>query len=126
MWAADYQLKIFLIGATHFALYLLDSRETKASKSVVKEAVSGLAWAHSMAGIISSTTSQVTLKGLKRTLAKLVCKKSPLDASTVRDAKKTNTLTSLRLVEIATYVSKLLQDFSVFDELVRPTFSHVI
>ena len=97
-------------------VYLQHLGETKASKSTVEEAVNGLAWAHSVAGIASPTSSpfiQTTLEGLKRTLAKPVCKKPPFTAEMLqaieRDAKKTNTLTSLRLEAM---FDKLLQDFS--------------
>ena len=79
IWATSYQLQAFPVEVTDLALYLQHLGETKASKSAVEEAVNSLAWAHSMAGIPSPTTSpfiQATLEGLKRALAKPVCKKA--------------------------------------------------
>ena len=107
MWAAEHQLVVFPVEATHLALYLQHLRETKVSKSAVEEAVNSLAWAHSMAGIPSPTTSpfvQAMLEGLKRTLAKPVCKKSLFTVemlqAIVRDARKLNTLSSLCLATV--------------------------
>ena len=125
-WAASHQLEGFPVEVTHLALYLQHLGETKASKSAVEEAVNGLAWAHSMAGIPSPTSSpfiQATLEGLRRALAKPVCKKSPFTVemlqAIVRDAKKTNTLASLRLAAIC-LIS--FAGFLRFDELanIRP------
>ena len=107
-------------------VYLQHLSETKASKSAVEEAVNSLAWAHSMAGISSPTTSpfiQATLEGLKRALAKPVCKKAPFTVemlqAVVRDAKETNSLSSLRLAAIC-LIS--FAGFLRFDELanIRP------
>ena len=106
----------FLVEATHLALYLKHLGETRASKSAVEEAVNGLAWAHSMAGITSTTNSPFI--GLKRAFAKPVCKKSPFTVemlqTIVRDAKKTNTLTSLCLAALCLMS---FAGFLRFDEL---------
>jgi len=126
IWATSYQLQAFPVEATDLALYLQHLGETKASKSAVEEAVNSLAWAHSMAGIPSPTTSpfiQTTLEGHPRALAKPVCKKAPFTVemlqAVVRDAKETNTLSSLRLAAIC-LIS--FAGFLRFDELanIRP------
>ena len=126
MWAAEHQLAVFPVEVTHLALYLQHLGESKASKSAVEEAVNGLAWVHSMAGIPSPTSSpfiQATFEGLKRTLAKPICakpisKKSPFTVemlqAIVKDAKKSNTLTSLRLAAVC-LIS--FAGFLWFDEL---------
>lgn len=82
--------------------------------------------AHSIAGIPSPSSSpfiQATLEELKRNLAKPVCKKSPFTVemlqSIVRDANKTNTLSSLHLAAICLIA---FAGFLRFDELanIRP------
>jgi len=60
--------------ATHVALYIpANLGQTEGSKAATKEAVNGLAWAHSVAGMPSPTSDpliQAVLDGLKRVLAK--------------------------------------------------------
>ena len=106
----------FPVEATHLALYLQHLGETRASKSAVEEPVNGLAWAHSMAGITSTTNSPFI--GLKRAFAKPVCKKSPFTVemlqAIVRDTKKTNTLTNLCLAALCLMS---FAGFLRFDEL---------
>ena len=54
--------------------------ESRISKASSEEAVNGLAWAHSLAGIkspISNLLVKNTLEGLKRALARPVHKKAP-------------------------------------------------
>jgi len=125
-WAAGYKLSVFPVQEVHLALYLQHLAEAKCSKSAVEEAVNGLAWAHSMAGISSPTDSPIvktTLEGLKRTLAKPVNKKSAFTVemlkAIVQDAKKSDTLASIRLAA-ACLLS--FAGFLRFDELanVRP------
>ena len=80
IWATEHNLQVFPVEGVHIALYLQHLAETKCSKSAVEEAINGLAWAHSMAGIPSLTVSpivQTILEGLKQSLAKPVNKKSP-------------------------------------------------
>ena len=92
----------------------------------MEEAVNSLAWARSMAGIPSPATFpfiQATLEGLKRAPAKPVCKKASFTVemlqAVVRDAKETNSLSSLRLAAIC-LIS--FAGFLRFDELanIRP------
>ena len=106
-WATEHQLVVFPVEATNLALYLQHLGESKSSKSAVEEAVHGLSWAHTMAGIPTPTSSplvQATLEGLKRTLSKPVCKKSPFTVemlqAIVQDARKADTLSSLRLAAV--------------------------
>jgi len=103
-WASKHKLTVFPANEAHVALYLRHLADTKCSKSAVEEAAYALAWAHSMAGITSPTESPLvsaTLGGLKRELAKPVVKKSPFTArmlqAIAQDARKRNTLASLRL-----------------------------
>ena len=126
MWAANHNLPVFPVEVIHIALYLQHLAETKCSKSAVEEAVNGLAWAHSMAGISSPTVSpivQTTLEGLKRTLAKPVIKKSAFTVemlkAIVQDAEKSDTLASIRLASVCLLS---FAGFLRFDELanIRP------
>ena len=104
VWAASHRLMAFPVNEVHLALYLQHLSESKSSKSAVEEAVNCVAWAHSVAGIPSPTATtlvQSTLGGLKRSLARPVNKKSPFTTemlqAIVEDARKINTLTSIRL-----------------------------
>ena len=104
IWATEHNLQVFSLEGVHIALYLQHLAETKCSKSAVEEAVNGLAWAHSMAGIPPPTVSpivQTTLEGLKQSLAKPVNKKSPFRVemlkAIIQDARKNDTLASIRL-----------------------------
>lgn len=126
MWAADHKLPVFPVEGVHIALYLQHLAEAKCSKSAVEEAVNGLAWVHSMAGISSPTISpivQTTLEGLRRTLAKPVNKKSAFTVemlkAIVEDAKSSDTLTSIRLASVCLLS---FAGFLRFDELanIRP------
>ena len=99
-WATEHQLVVFPVEATNLALYLQHLGESKSSKSAVEEA-------HTMAGIPTPTSSslvQATLEGLKRTLSKPVCKKSPFTVemlqAIVHDPKKADTLSSLHLAAV--------------------------
>ena len=107
IWATEHNLQVFPVEGVHIALYLQHLAETKCSKSAVEEAVNGLAWAHSMAGIPSPTVSpivQTTLEGLKRSLAKPVNKKSLFTVemlkAIVQDARKNDTLASIWLASV--------------------------
>ena len=106
-WASEHQLVVFPVEATNLALYLQHLGESKSSKSAVEEAVHGLSWAHTMAGIPTPTCSpfvQATLEGLKRTLSKPVCKKSPFTIEMLQaivcDVRKDDTLANLRLAAV--------------------------
>ena len=106
-WASEHQLVVFPVEATNLALYLQHLGESKSSKSAVEEAVHGLSWAHTMAGIPTPTCSpfvQATLEGLKRTLSKPVCKKSPFTVEMLQaivcDVRKDDTLANLRLAAV--------------------------
>ena len=95
--------------------------EAKNSKAAVEEAVNGLAWAHSLAGVPSPTDLPIvrsTLGGLRRKLAKPVIKKAPFSVAMlqaiVHDAQLRNTLASLRLAS-ACLLS--FAGFLRFDEL---------
>ena len=125
-WATEHQLVVFPVEATNLALYLQHLGESKSCKSAVEEAVHGLSWVHTIAGITTPTSSpfvQATLEGLKRTFAKPICKKLPFTIemlqAIVRDAKKADTLSSLRLAAIC-LIS--FAGFLCFDELanIRP------
>ena len=103
-WASAHNLAVFLVNEGHAVLYQQHLAETKCSKSAVEKMAYGIAWAHLMARVPSPTDSPIvraTLEGLKRKLAKPVSKKSPLTAQMLgaiaQDARKLNTLASLRL-----------------------------
>ena len=65
-WAASYKLATFPADPVHVTLYLQHLAETKESKAAVEEAVHGLAWAHSLAGVPLPTDLPIvrtTLRG---------------------------------------------------------------
>ena len=69
LWAVNHKLRVFPAEGVHIALYLQHLAESRCSKLAVEEAVNGLAWAHSTAGILSPTDSPIvktTLEGLKK------------------------------------------------------------
>ena len=125
-WAANHKLPVFPVEAVHIALYLQHLVETKCSISAVVEAVNGLAWEYSMAGIpspIGSPIVQTILEGLKRTLAKLANKKLAVTLEMLRamvqDAKKSDALPSIWLASVSLLSFAW---FLSFDELknIRP------
>ena len=125
-WATEHKIQPFPVEPAYLILYLQHLAEVKRSKSAVEEAVNSLSWAHTLAGIPAPTTSPIvnaTLDGLKRTLAKPVNKKSPFTVEMLReivlDAKKRNTLSSIRL---ATICLLAFAGFLRFDEVasIRP------
>ena len=59
VWAADHKLCVFPAEGIHIALYLQHLAESRCSKSAVEDAVNGLAWAHSTAGVLSPTDSPI-------------------------------------------------------------------
>ena len=107
-------------------MYLQHLAESRCSKSAVEDAVNGLAWAHSTAGVLSPTDSPIvktTLDGLKRLLANPVNKKLPFTVDMLKvilqDAKESDTLANIRLAS-ACLLS--FAGFLRFDELanIRP------
>lgn len=119
---------MFPVEAVHIALYLQHLAETKCSKSAVEEAVNGLAWAHSMAGIPYRTGSpvvQTMLEGLKWALAKPANKKLAFTVEILRaivqDAKKSDTLARIQLASLC------LLSFAGFLRFMNwQIFAHVI
>ena len=80
VWAADHKLAAFPVEGVYLILYLHHLAEVKGSKAAVEEAVNSLSWAHNLAGITPPSASpivQVALEGLRRALARPVCKKAP-------------------------------------------------
>ena len=125
-WASEHKIPTFPAEPAYLALYLQHLAEVKSSKSAVEEAVNSLTWAHTLAGIPAPNSAPIvnaTLDGLRRTLAKPVSKKSPFTVDMLRaivtDAKKRNTLTSIRL---ATICLLAFAGFLRFDEVsnIRP------
>ena len=121
MWAADHKLAAFPVEGVYLTLYLQHLAEVKGSKAAVEEAVNSLSWAHNLAGITPPSASpivQVALEGLRRALARPVCKKAlftvEILGAIVQDAKERNTLTSVRLA-----IARLLAfaGFLRFDEV---------
>jgi len=103
-WAKEFNLPIFPATATHVALYLQHLGQTKGSKAASEEAVHGIAWAHSMAGLPSPTADpfvRSVLEGLKRSLAKPTIKKAPFTSDMLKsitdDALADKSLASIRL-----------------------------
>jgi len=104
VWAADHKLAAFPVEGVHLTLYLQHLAEVKGSKAAVEEAVNSLSWAHNLTGITPPSASpivQIALEGLRRALARPVCKKAPFTiemlGTIVQDAKKRDTLTSICL-----------------------------
>ena len=121
MWASQHKLPVFPAKAIHVTLYLQYLGECNASRASAEEAVNGLAWAHSLAGIESPTSNPLVknaLDGLKRTLARPVNKKAPFTTemlqAIVQDAEQNDSLANVRL---ATMCLLAFAGFLRFDEL---------
>ena len=56
-WALDHKLQVFPARECHVVLYLEYLSKTKVTKAPIEEAVNALAWAHSLSGLLSPTTS---------------------------------------------------------------------
>ena len=89
----------------HVALYIQFRADSTKSRSANEEACNPIAWVHSTAGLSFPTVSpfvKATLEGLQRLLAKLTVKKAPVTPvmleEMVRDTRKSQTLSDLRLV----------------------------
>jgi len=103
-WAQDHKLQVFPAKECHVVLYLQYLGESKGTKAPIEEAVNALAWAHSLSGLPSPTSSpfvQVVLDGLRRAVAKPVKKKEPFTAEMCKaiaeDASKKGSLGDIRL-----------------------------
>ena len=114
-------VRVFPAEGIHIALYLQHLGESRYSKSAVEDTVNGLAWTHSIPGVLSPTDSPIiktTLEGLKKLLAKPVNKKLPFTVdmlkAIVQDAKESDTLANIGLAS-ACLLS--FAGFLRFDEL---------
>ena len=103
-WALKHGAKSFPVDGKYLALYLQYIGETSGSKSAVEEAVHAIAWIHSAAGVNSPTSSPfitIILEGLRRSLARPVTKKAPVNiemlAAMVDDTCKNETLSNVQL-----------------------------
>lgn len=103
-WAQEHGIRSFPAEGQYVALYLQHIGDHAQSKAAVEEAVHSLSWAHSLAGLESTTHNplvQATLEGLKRMLAKPVNKKAPMTAEIlteiVEDTMKSPILSNIRL-----------------------------
>ena len=121
LWASDHKLPAFPAKPIHVTLYLQHLGESSASKASAEEAVNGLAWAHSLAGIESPTSNPLvknTLEGLKRALARPVQKKAPFTIEMIQAiVKDTEQNDSLANVRLATMCLLAFAGFLRFDEL---------
>ena len=121
MWASQHKLPVFPAKVIHVTLYLQHPGESNASKVSVEEAVNGLAWAHSLAGMESPTSNPLVknaLEGLKRTLPRPVHKKPPFTTemlqAIVQNAEQNDSLANKHL---ATMCLLAFAGFLCFDEL---------
>ena len=81
LWAMEHKLPVFPAVVHHIVLYMQHLAESTRSKAATEEAAYVLAWAHTMAGVTSSTENpfvKTALEGLRRTLSKPVQKKEPI------------------------------------------------
>ena len=104
-WASERQIASMPAKDHHVALYIQFLADSTKSRSAIEEACNPIAWVHSMAGLSSPTVSpfvKATLEGLQKLLAKLTVKKAPVTPvmleEMVRDTRKSQTLSDLRLV----------------------------
>lgn len=122
-WAEEHNLTVFPVNEHCVALYLQHLGEKLESKSAVEDAVNGLNWVHSLAGVQSPTHSplvQATAEGLKRSFAKPVQKKTPMSvdilSDIVRNAEMQPSLSNIRL---ATACLLAFSGFLRCDELIQ-------
>ena len=104
-WASERHIAPIPAKDHHVALYIQFLADSTKSRSAIEEACNSIAWVHSTAGLSSPTVSpfvKATLEGLQRLLAKPTVKKAPVTPvmleEMVRDARKSQTLSDLRLV----------------------------
>lgn len=122
-WAQEHKLAVFPVEGTNLALYLQHLGDHVESKSAVEEAVNSLAWVHSMAGLPSPSHQplvQVTLEGLKRTLARPITKKTPMTVEILSEiVKNTVGKPTLSNIRLATACLLAYAGFLRADELIN-------
>ena len=104
-WDSERQVAPMPAKDHHVALFIQFLADSTKSRSAIEEAYNSIAWVHSTAGLLSPTVSpfvKAMLEGLQRLLAKPTVKKAPVTPAKleemVRDARKNQTLSDLRLV----------------------------
>ncbi|XP_072033364.1 uncharacterized protein [Amphiura filiformis] len=87
-WANKYGKCVLPADSVDIALYLTHLSQTATSPAPITKAVSGLSWAHKMAGVPDPTSASMVLfthEGLKRKLSKPIVKKEPITSQMIRD-----------------------------------------
>ena len=103
-WAVGHGIQTFPVEEKHLALYLQHIGEVSQSKSAAEEIVHAVSWLNGAAGIPSPSASPfitTVLEGLRRSLAKPVVKKAPINleilGAMVSDTNENPTLANTRL-----------------------------